>query len=231
MKTLVIVAHPDFEHSATQQFLYHGLPSGEDVTRHHLDKLSELDVTVEQQLLREHDRIIFQFPLYWYSTPTSLRNWQDQVLTQGFAFGAGAVLNGKEFGIVVSFSDALREYQAGGQEQYTISEILRPLQAMAHKLGWQYRTPLMISQFAYKNDEERLALIMEYQRYLTQAGTGFAATQEWYLAQLATLIAQTDSELAQAKLEAVYEQMLANRDDLTELHWTVDMIKNEEEGY
>lgn len=231
MKTLVLVAHPDFEHSATQQFLFHGQPSSADVTWHHLDKINELDVAAEQQLLREHNRIIFQFPLYWYSTPASLRNWQDQVLTTGFAFGTGAVLQGKEFGIVVSFSDAQREYQAGGQEQFTMSELLRPLQAMAHKLGWQYRSPLLISQFDYKNDAERLQLLMDYQRYLTQDGTGFAATQEWYLAQLATLITQTSSELVQAKLTAVYEQMLANRDELTELHWTVDLIKNEEEGY
>jgi putative NADPH-quinone reductase len=230
MKTLVIVSHPDLEHSETQQFLLHGLPHDSDVTWHHLDKLDELDVDAEKQLLLANDRIIFQYPLYWYNMPMSLRNWQDKVLTNGFAFGKGAVLAGKEFGVVVSFSDPFREYQAGGTEKFTISEILRPVQAMANKLGWTYKMPLAISQFAYQTDQERLNLLMEYQQYLTMEGTGFAAMQEWYLKQLATMIADAPSVLLQAKLQAVYEQMNANRDEVEELHWTVDMIR-QDEGY
>ncbi|WP_369404146.1 NAD(P)H-dependent oxidoreductase [Secundilactobacillus oryzae] len=32
-----------------------------------------IDVEIEQRLLAENDRIIFQFPLYWYSSPASLK--------------------------------------------------------------------------------------------------------------------------------------------------------------
>ncbi|WP_211903832.1 NAD(P)H-dependent oxidoreductase [Ralstonia syzygii] len=56
----------------------------------------DIDVDDEQQRLAEHDAIVFQFPLYWYSTPPILKEWQDLVLEHGFAYGeTGAALKGK----------------------------------------------------------------------------------------------------------------------------------------
>jgi putative NADPH-quinone reductase len=39
-----------------------------------------IDVKREQELLSLHDRMILQFPLYWYSTPALLKQWFDVVL-------------------------------------------------------------------------------------------------------------------------------------------------------
>ena len=36
-----------------------------------------------------HDVVIFQFPLFWYSTPPILKQWQDIVLEYGWAYGEG----------------------------------------------------------------------------------------------------------------------------------------------
>ncbi|MBM7543347.1 putative NADPH-quinone reductase [Weissella beninensis] len=227
MKTLIIVAHPNFEDSATQQFLQHNYPQ-EDVTWHRLTD-QQIDVGHEQALLQAHTRIIFQFPLYWYSMPAILREWQDLVLTAGFAYGRGATLGAKEFGIVVSMGQPVAEYQAGGKEEYTISELLKPLQAMAHKLNWQYAKPLVISQFQYMTVHQRLQLVMQYHQYLTQVGTGFDAQQAWYCAQLQKRIKASDDSEVQAKLKLILAQIQANTDELTELHWTVDMIRDAEE--
>jgi Putative NADPH-quinone reductase (modulator of drug activity B) len=68
LKTLVIVSHPEINNSQTQQFLLQGAKL-QDVTWHHVEEISDLDVAQEQALLRENDRIIFQFPLYWYAAP------------------------------------------------------------------------------------------------------------------------------------------------------------------
>ena len=46
-----------------------------------------IDVEAEQALLLEHDVIVFQHPVYWYSSPAILKEWQDLVLEHGFAYG------------------------------------------------------------------------------------------------------------------------------------------------
>lgn len=229
MKTLVIVAHPDIKQSGTQQFLHHQLATITDVTWHELAVDGNFDVTAEQNLLKTHERIIFQFPLYWYSVPVNLRQWQDTVLTRGFAYGNGAVLAGKEFGVVVSLGEPIDEYQAGGSEQFTLSELLKPLQAMAHKLSWRYLKPLVISQFAYLTDKQRLQLIITYQQYLTLTNDSFVGRQQWFINQLEQRIKLITAADKKSKVQAVYEQIHDNFDDLAELHWTVDLIRDEEE--
>lgn len=82
MKTLVIVSHPDIINSSSQQFLMHAVPEGDDVTVHHLEDAypdGKIDVAKEHVLLRKHDRVMFQFPFYWYSSPAMLKQWQDDV--------------------------------------------------------------------------------------------------------------------------------------------------------
>ncbi len=36
-----------------------------------------INVKREQELVENHDNIIFQFPLYWYSSPSLLKKWID----------------------------------------------------------------------------------------------------------------------------------------------------------
>ncbi|MFB7496728.1 NAD(P)H-dependent oxidoreductase [Streptomyces sp. NPDC056161] len=61
------------------------------------------DITLEQQLLRDHERIVWQFPWYWYSVPAVLKARIDQVLTHGFAYGSsGTALRGKTLHLVTS---------------------------------------------------------------------------------------------------------------------------------
>ncbi len=45
----------------------------------------KIDVAKEQKLLLEHDNIVFQFPLYWYSFPAIMKQWLDY----GFSHGIG----------------------------------------------------------------------------------------------------------------------------------------------
>lgn len=229
MKTLVIVAHPELKKSATQQFLLHQLPQDDNITWHELVNDQPFNIELEQKLLKEHDKIIFQFPLYWYSVPVNLRKWQDDVLTRGFAYGNNAVLGGKEFGVVVSLGEPIHEYEAGGKEFFTISELLKPLQAMANKLNWHYNKALVISQFDYLTDEQRLELIIKYQQYVTLNNTGFSTQQEWFLKVLKNKIKNETDENKKIMLNAIYDQLETNFDDLNELYWAVGLIRDDEE--
>src|SRR5699024_10313141 len=191
MKTLVIVSHPDIEDSGSQQYLLSARPDSEDVTFHPLEKTypdGEIDVEREQSLLKEHDRIVFQFPFYWYSSPPMLKKWQDEVLTDVFAFGGAyspPQLKGKEFFLVVIVGAKEEEYQSGGREGFSLSALTTPFQAMARKTGMTYNKPLFIHQFAYLSEQEKMRVLIQYQQLLTMGQTPtLAAREEWILEQL-----------------------------------------------
>jgi glutathione-regulated potassium-efflux system ancillary protein KefG len=89
MKILVLFAHPAFHKSKANKFFVDELSEVEGVTLHDLyQEYPEFDIDVkrEQALLKEHDIIVFQFPLFWYSTPAILKEWQDLVLEHDWAF-------------------------------------------------------------------------------------------------------------------------------------------------
>lgn len=105
MKTLVLVAHPSLGFSRVNSVWAEAFAAQTDVTVRDLSALypeMDIDVIAEQQLLLDHDRIIFQFPFYWYSSPAVLKQWQDLVLTPGFAYAGAHELEGKEFMVVTS---------------------------------------------------------------------------------------------------------------------------------
>ncbi len=120
-----------------------------------------IDIEKEQSALKGFDRIIFQFPMYWYSSPASLKQFMDDVFTRNYIVANRSVKT-KQLGIVVTLGDAKADFQAGGSEQFTISELLRPLQAFAHKAGMQYLKPLVVDQFGYMDPEQKEKLLIDY---------------------------------------------------------------------
>lgn len=202
MKTLIIVSHPNVADSPTQQFLKASAASVPDVTWHHLDAQAAVDVAAEQALIRAAERLIFQFPLYWYQAPASMAAWLTAVWTRGFAYDeTGGLLTGKTLGLVVSFSQPQRAYQLGGTENVALATLLSPYQALTHKTGLTMLPLLPIAQFAYLTEPQRADLMAAYQQDLTvQQPAHFADQADWFLAQLtargeknatAALMAQT----------------------------------------
>ncbi|GIQ64649.1 hypothetical protein PACILC2_32170 [Paenibacillus cisolokensis] len=77
MKTLTLVAHPRLQESRVNRTWKERLEKEQNITVHDLYQTyptEVLDVEREQRLLTEHDRIVFQFPFYWHSTPPLLKN-------------------------------------------------------------------------------------------------------------------------------------------------------------
>lgn len=229
MKTLVIVSHPEMANSLVQNFLKASAqPFQDEVTWHDLATIQQLDVAAEQTLLHNHERIIFQFPLYWYAAPASLKTWLDTVLTGEFAFSGRMPLQGKSLGIVVSTGIAGKHFQAGGSEQATLSEILRPYELVARKLGMTYLPPFAIHQFSYLTEAARQVLLVDYQRYLTQPIFNFEQKVAWFEQQLRQRqTVATDSNQRQ-QLALLADQLAEQGELLTDLGWQVQLIRQEE---
>ncbi|MGX7030165.1 NAD(P)H-dependent oxidoreductase [Vagococcus zengguangii] len=224
MKTLIILSHPDVSGSSTQQFLMAATQTLENVTLHHLEKYypqGNINREYEQTLIADHDRIIFQFPLYWYSSPATLKEWQDVVLDEKKIDD----WQGKEFGIVVIAGVAKKEYQAGGREIFTMDELMRPYQAVANKFKWQYLPIFGIYQFAYMTESCKQKLLIRYQQYIMLGNSqSLADRMAWFQHQL-TEVSRTKEASVQHKIDLIKEQLQANQEELEMLRFTLDELE------
>ncbi|MDO7867412.1 NAD(P)H-dependent oxidoreductase [Nocardioides jiangxiensis] len=157
MKTLVILAHPDLASSRINARLADAVRDLPDVTVHDLVAAypdGRLDVEREQQLLREHDRIVWQFPWYWYSVPAVLKAWIDQVFTAGFAYAGASELQGKVLQVVTSTGGPEAAYSEEGYHQTTLHDLAAPLRATARLTGLEFATPLVLFGARTATDED-----------------------------------------------------------------------------
>lgn len=147
-KILILFAHPMIHRSNVNRAMMEAVTDLDHVHFHDLYAAYPdlyIDVEREQQLLVEHDIIIFHYPFYWYSTPAILKVWQDLVLQYGFAFGkTGTALNGKRFMNVVTCGYAKSSYEEAAINHYTVQDLLRPIEQMAHFTGMRYMPPYIV---------------------------------------------------------------------------------------
>jgi glutathione-regulated potassium-efflux system ancillary protein KefG len=141
-RILVLFAHPSLDRSEVNRPMVEAVRKLDGVTL--VDLYAEyagfqIDIDREQQRLLEHDVIVFQHPLYWYSTPAILKEWQDLVLEHGFAYGSnGTALHGKIFFNALTAGGKEAAYRADGYNHFTIRELLHPLEQMALLCGMTY---------------------------------------------------------------------------------------------
>ncbi|BBM85333.1 NAD(P)H-dependent oxidoreductase [Candidatus Uabimicrobium amorphum] len=136
MKILHLVFHPNLSKSRVnktwkQQIEDSGkVNKSRDVYEEYPDFC--IDVEKEQADLVAHDRIIVQYPFYWYSVPPLLKKWMDDVLTYNFAYGTkGDKLMDKELQLMISVGGPSESYMPGGYNSFSIQEFLKPLQQTA----------------------------------------------------------------------------------------------------
>lgn len=140
-KTLIVLGHPDYSHSTASKALVQLLNGADNVTVHSISEAypdGKIDVKKEQALLESHDRIIFQFPTYWFNVPAFFKEWMDQVLAYGWAFGPdGTALAGKEYGVVTTTGGVADTYQPGAVG-FTIDAVILPVVASLKYCGSTY---------------------------------------------------------------------------------------------
>lgn len=114
----------------------------------------DIDIAREQARLLAHDVIVFQFPLYWYSTPSLLKEWQDLVLQHGFAYGHdGDKLAGKTLVLALTAGGSGHAYTKDGYQQHPIRAFLTPLEQTAALCGMNFAAPYVLFG-ALKADED-----------------------------------------------------------------------------
>lgn len=157
-KTLVLFAHPRFENSRIHQSLLNHIKHLPGLRIHDLYELYpefNIDVAYEQELLLEHDLIIWMHPFYWYSAPPIMKQWIDLVLQHGWAYGKnGTALKGKTIFNCISSGGAEQSYSEDGFHGYTVHEFLRPFERTATLCNLNYLPPFFVhGSFKITNED------------------------------------------------------------------------------
>lgn len=170
-KILVLFAHPRTDRSEVNVVLAEAAQRVEAVTfvdLYHEYPTFEIDVEKEQQRLIEHDVLVFQHPVYWYSSPAILKEWQDLVLEYGFAYGSeGTALAGKLFFNAVTAGARRAVYCSQGAYKYELRDFFAPFEQSFLLCRMQYLPPFCLFAAGHAQDEERLAAHADdYERLL-----------------------------------------------------------------
>ena len=171
MKTLVIVAHPDLAQSTVNRRWIAELQKHPDrFTVHDLYahyRNGKIDVAAEQARVDAHGQLVLQFPVYWFNCPPLLKQWLDDVLTYGWAYGpAGTALHGKELALAVSSGGSAENYTHSGSVHYGPHELLRPFQATSGLIGTRFITPFITAGTMGLADEELAERAQAYTAWL-----------------------------------------------------------------
>jgi glutathione-regulated potassium-efflux system ancillary protein KefG len=169
-RVLVLFAHPALEKSRVNRAMVRGLDQLQGITFHDLYEAYpgfDIDVDAEQRLLLEHDVLVLHHPFYWYSTPALIKQWEDLVLTHGWAYGSeGTALRGKLMMSAITTGGNEAAYQPGGHNRFTVSELLRPIEQTARLCGMDYMPPFIVYGTHGMTDDAIRGHAEDYRRVL-----------------------------------------------------------------
>ena len=174
MKNLIIIAHPDMASSNANKAwreaaekqadkfdiheIYAAYPSG------------KIDVAREQELILNHDKIVLQFPLYWYSYPPLLKQWFDDVFAYGWAYGStGGKLKDKRFALAITIGDEPKSYEKGGAVGLSMDEVIAPFKCAMNFTGAKLEAQHLGYGFSFHADAQYIAKSAEkYAEFLAK---------------------------------------------------------------
>jgi glutathione-regulated potassium-efflux system ancillary protein KefF len=145
---LVLAAHPDLHLSRVNRALMQAVHSGTNVTVRDLYALYPdhlIDVPAEQALAGQADLIVWLHPIHWYSMPPLMKQWLDDVLTVGWAYGPGGqALRGKDLWLVATTGGTQEAYSPQGYNRYFFDAFLPPYEQTATLCGLRFLPPLIL---------------------------------------------------------------------------------------
>lgn len=112
-------------------------------------------------MLERADRIILQFSIRWYSAPALLKEWDDKILTPGWAYQRKYALNNKELTVAAIFG--VGGYRHNSYSHYTP----RPFQATAYHLKMKFMQPFIITNIKQKDDIHLNNQIRQYRDFVS----------------------------------------------------------------
>lgn len=155
MITALLVAHPDLAGSRTNRALLtalNGVAGLEIADLYGIYRDERIDLPAERERLLRADRLVFQFPMYWYSTPSLLKRWQDEVLTPLIYLEpqTAASLKGLPVMVATTTGGPADSYRQAGM---SVDELFAPLKATARKAGWEWHKPFAVHDVRALDDE------------------------------------------------------------------------------
>jgi glutathione-regulated potassium-efflux system ancillary protein KefF len=145
---LVLVAHPDLQHSRVNQALLQALrrsPLARVAVRdlYALYPDYVVDAAAEQAALVAARLVVWLHPLHWYGMPPLMRLWQDEVLRFGWAYGGGHALAGRDLWLVASTGGTEDSYRPDGHNRYFFEAFVPPYEQTAALIGMRWLPPLV----------------------------------------------------------------------------------------
>jgi putative NADPH-quinone reductase len=140
--------HPGHQHSNANLQMQRAVSVVQNIER--VDLYGEyprfnINIDKEQQRLVAHDVIVMQFPVFWYSGPSLLKEWIDLVLEYGFAYGAdGDQLAGKKLMLAVTAGGPEKAYTATGYQNHTLRTFLTPFEQTAALCNMEFIPPYVL---------------------------------------------------------------------------------------
>lgn len=129
------------------------------------------DISSELNKIAWADHIIFQFPLWWFSTPAILKGWLDRVLVKGFAYDAGKTFNdgllkGKTASLVITTQSPESAYQTNGLHEAPIAAFLHHIHHTLRFVGIKTLAPFVVYAAFNLDAEREKQIIKDYSDYL-----------------------------------------------------------------
>lgn len=137
-KTLVLVGHPQEDKSILNAEMARRW-AAHPHTEVRWVGAGAVEVSAEQAAIESAEHIVFQFPLYWYGPPACLKQWMDEVLTWGWAFGPnGGLLHGRTLQCAITVGGKLSDYTPEGKHRTSLGSLMEPLERMASYVGLEW---------------------------------------------------------------------------------------------
>lgn len=188
-RTLILFFHPDPAGSKANAALLAAalpLPGVEVADMARLHPGGVFDTDAEVRRLHQADRLVLQFPVQWYSTPPLLKAWQDAVLSRMFYARPeeGERLRGLPVLVAATAGNVPEAYGPAGVNLYPLEELLRPLEASAHRCGLAWSPPHLLFRANRLSPAE-----------LETAGEAYAARLRGWIAATAQAVAARSRRL------------------------------------
>lgn len=181
-KIVILVFHPLLHKSRVNRALLNAVKGLDGVSFRYMYDLYpdyQIDIKKEQEVLLQNDIIIWQHPLYWYSSPSLLKEWLDLVLEHGFAYGkSGRALEGKSVMSAISSGGRRENYGSEDGVKFPIRLLLAPFEQTVNLCRMSYLPPFVTHGTHLFNMEEIGKAAENYKRVITGLRDGAFSKKE-----------------------------------------------------
>lgn len=158
-RILVILAHPQLEHSRANRALADAARAAgielRDLYALYPDYL--VDVAAEQAALAGVELLVWLHPIHWYGMPPLMKLWLDEVFSFGWAYGTGGqALQGIDLWLATSTGGPEDSYRSDGHNRFFFDAFLPPYDQTAALTGMRFLPPLVLHG-AHRASDDQIA--------------------------------------------------------------------------